>query len=379
MVYASTLDELREKEKEIEKDLHDGILAETKNTTLNELFDLWCTLKRGLKDNTFQNYKYMYNLFVSPGIGKYKISMIKKSDIRMFYNSLIDGKCMKVSTLETIHGILHQVFTLAVEDGFIRLNPTENLLKELKQAHNLGREKRKALTIPEQTLFINYLKKSPMYRHWYPIFAVMLGTGMRVGEVVGLRWCDIDLEEGIIDVNHTLVYYSRGPKTGCGFAINSPKTPSSKRIIPMLDEVKAAFIKEREFQKENGLSCTVSIDGYTDFIFINRFGQAQHQGTLNKAIRRIARDCNDEIIESHKGKDTPVLLPHFSCHILRHTFTTRMVESGTNVKIVQEILGHSDIATTLDIYTDITKDMKVKSFRELETSFKNFGISGTAI
>ena len=207
----------------------------------------------------------------------------------------------------------------------------------------------------------------------------MLGTGMRVGEVTGLRWCDIDLEKGSIDINHTLVYYNRGNGNGCEFGINTPKTRNSKREIPMMDIVKEAFLEEQEFQKENGISCRVSIEGYTDFIFVNRFGDAQHQGTLNKALRRIIRDCNDQVFDSPATKSERVLLPHFSCHHLRHTFTTRLIEAGTNVKVVQEILGHADISTTLDIYADVTEDTKVKTFRELENTFKSIGICGTPI
>ena len=359
-VYALSLEELREKEQQVARDLSDGIRAETKNTTLNDLFELWCTLKRGLKDNTFQNYKYMYNLFVRDGLGKSRVSMIKKSDIRRFYNTLIDGKYLKVATLETVHGILHQVFRLAVEDGYVRQNPTENMMREMKQAHNLGRPKRKALTVSEQSLFVDFLRRSPQYRHWYPVFAVMLGTGLRVGEVVGLRWCDIDLERGIIDINHTLVYYNHGTGNGCSFGINTPKTKGSNRMVPMMDTVKDAFLEEREFQRENGISCRASIEGYSDFIFINRFGDTQHQGTLNKALARIIRDCNDA--EFLKSEDPPVLLPNFSSHNLRHTFATRLCESGMNIKLIQDILGHSDISTTIDIYTHVTGDMRSQAY-----------------
>ena len=89
----------------------------------------------------------------------------------------------------------------------------------------------------------------------------------------------------------------------------------------MLDYVKAAFLEEKQLQEAFGIHCKVTIDGYTDFIFVNRFGAAQHQGTLNKALRRIIRDCNEEQLKK-TGKE-PVLLPRFSCHSLRHTFTTR--------------------------------------------------------
>ena len=84
---------------------------------------------------------------------------------------------------------------------------------------------------------VHFLKTHPVYEHWYPVFAVIIGTGLRVGEVTGLRWCDIDMESGMIDVNHTLVYYdhrTEGSKSGCYFNVNTTKTPASMRQVPML-------------------------------------------------------------------------------------------------------------------------------------------------
>lgn len=101
----------------------------------------------------------------------------------------------------------------------------------------------------------------------------------------------------------------------------------------------------------------------------NRFGQPQHQSTLNKAIRRIIRDCNDE--QFLKTENPEVLLPHFSCHSLRHTFTTRMCEAGVNIKVIQDTLGHKDITTTLNIYTDVTKELKKTEFEGLDKYFDN--------
>ena len=371
-VYASTLEELREKEEAAIRDKQDGIKTETRRVTVNDVFELWCDLKRGLKDNTFQNYKYMYNMFVRPSFGKLRIASVKKSDVKRFYNTLADEKILTIATIDNVHTVLHQVFDLAVDDNYIRSNPTDHMLKELKQSHNFETEKRKALTIAEQQLFVDFLKKHPQYNHWYPVFAVMLGTGMRVGEIVGLRWCDIDLEKGIISVNHTLVYYNHGDGKGCSFSINTPKTRAGERTIPMLDFVKEAFLLEKKYQEETGLDCKATVDCYTDFIFVNRFGDVQHQGTLNKAIRRIIRDCNDEVLL--RDEDDPVLLPKFSCHSLRHTFTTRLCESGVNVKVIQDVLGHADISTTMDIYVDVTKDMKQKEFNVLGEYFGNMAV-----
>ena len=137
----------------------------------------------------------------------------------------------------------------------------------------------------------------------------------------------------------------------------------------MLSFVKEAIIMEKERQELLDLHCIATIDGYTDFIFINRFGNPQHQGTLNKAIRRIIRDCNDE--QFLKNENPEVLLPHFSCHSLRHTFTTRMCEAGVNVKVIQDTLGHKDISTTLNIYTDVTKELRQSEFEALDSYFKS--------
>lgn len=356
-VYGRTLEELREKEQKVLRDKSDGIKTNAQNVTLNDIFDLWVNIKRGLKDNTFQNYIYMYEQFVRDYLGTVKITKLKRSDIRRFYNYLIDERGLKVSSVDNIHTVLHQVVALAVEDEYLRTNVSDNALKELKQSRNLYTEKKRSLTTQEQKIFLDYLKKNPMYQHWYPIFSLMLGTGLRVGEATGLRWEDVDFENNIISINHTLVYYNHS-KGGCYFGINTPKTRAGERTIPMIDSVREALLQEKENQIMQGIECKVTVDGFTNFIFINRFGNVQHQGTLNKALRRIIRDCNQDILDNANNSQIEVLLPRFSCHILRHTFTTRLCESGINIKVIQSVLGHADISTTLDIYADVTKDLK---------------------
>lgn len=366
-IYAKTLDELREKEIDVLRDALDGIRADKNDLTINDLYFRWVQLKKGLKANTFQNYKYMYAQFVEPDFGEMHIVDLKRSDVRAFYNQLADAQHVKANTIDNIHTVLHQVLELGVEDEYLRYNPSDNALKELKRAHNNDSEKRKALTVPEADLFEDFLAQEGQYHRWYPIFIIMLWTGMRVGEITGLRWCDIDLEEETISVNHTLVYFDKGGSERCGFAVNTPKTKAGERTIPMLPKVKEAFLMEKAYQEEVGLECNAVVDGYTDFIFINRFGGVQHQGTLNKALRRIIRDCNYEVLD--KEKDNPILLPKFSNHTLRHTFTTRMCEAGVNIKAMQDILGHADAETTLQIYADATKDLKKAEMINFEDYF----------
>ena len=214
--------------------------------------------------------------------------------------------------------------------------------------------------VVEDKLFFDYMLSHPKDTHWYPVFYVMANTGMRVGEITGLRWSDIDLKKGIIRVNHTLVYYNHRDEKGCYFSINTPKTKAGEREIPMTEGVKQAFLMEREFQSQAEISSKSRVDGYDDFIFVNRYGDVQNQGNLNKALRRMMRDCNDEILEKYGADSDPVLLPQFSCHILRHTFATRLCESGANLKFIQSILGHADVSTTMNIYVDVTDALKKK-------------------
>lgn len=365
--YAKTLEDLRDKEKEVTKKILDGIQIENKNITLNDLYYRWLELKRGLKNNTLQNYKYMYEQFVEPDFGNIKIDRLKRTDVRAFYNRLYDERHIKVSTIDSLHTVLHQVLELAVEDDYLRYNPSDNALKELKKAHNMDSTKRKSLTLKEQELFENYLINHE--QRWYPIFYIMLWTGLRAGELTGLRWCDIDLENGLIDINHTLVYYPKGKGLGCGFSVNTPKTLSGRRKVPMTEKVKSAFLMEKKYQEENNIKCTSVIDNYSDFIFVNRFGMLQHYGTLNKALKRIIRDCNYYILESNQKNTNLCLLPKFSNHSLRHTFTTRMCEAGVNVKVMQEILGHADIEVTMNIYAEATKEFTVEEMINLESYF----------
>ena len=164
-VTASTLEELREKEAEIGRDVSDGIRVDSQNVTVNDLFDLWKNLKRGLKDNTYQNYCYMYTQFVSENIGKLPVRKLKRSDVKRFYNMLADDRKLKIATIDNIHTVLHQVLQLAVEDNYVRNNVSDNLLKELKQTHHFEEEHKRALTVPEQELFLEFLKSEKTHYH----------------------------------------------------------------------------------------------------------------------------------------------------------------------------------------------------------------------
>ena len=360
---------LREMEKQIRRDLEDGISTHTANSiTLNELFDTYMSTKE-LKQSTRTNYMYMYKNYVSNVIGKRRIGSIKYSDIKKFYNSLILEKKFKPNSMEIINTILHPVFTMAVRDGYIRTNPSDGVMAEIKKSHNWEKPKRHALTEEQQALFIDFLAESKTYNHWLPLMTVFLGTGCRVGELIGLTWDDCDFTEGIITINHNLVY--RQQDSGkCEMHITTPKTESGKRVVPMFQAVRKALLQEKKEQMRNGFNSTI-IDGYSGFVFTNRCGYVHNPQTINRAIKRIYTACNEQEIERAKKEHRqPVLIPHFSVHNLRHTFCTRFCENETDLKIIQEIMGHSDITTTMNIYNEATKERKQESFARLEGKIK---------
>lgn len=239
---------------------------------------------------------------------------------------------------------------------------------QLKQTHHFEDDHKRALTVPEQELFLEFLAyEKTQYHHWYPIFAVMLGTGMRVGEICGLRWDDIDLENDMIDVNHTLVYYNHATD-GCYFNIHTPKTKAGEWQIPMLQNVRDAFEQEKAYQEYNRMKCKVAVDGFTNFIFINRFGNLQHQGTLNKALRRIIRDCNDR--QLLKGGNNPVLLPNFSCQFPAPYIYYKACRSRGEYQGHPGTLRPQPQDVTLDIYITVTKELKQREFGNFEEKMK---------
>ena len=182
------------------------------------------------------------------------------------------------------------------------------------------------------------------------------------------------MDSGTVTINHTLVYYNHRDERGCYFSINTPKTKAGERVIPMTEGVRNAFLLEKKYQEETGVSCRCSIDGYDDFIFVNRFGDVHHQASLNRVLHRAMRECNLKVLE--KGEKDPVLLPPFSCHVLRHTFATRLAESGANPRTLMELLGHADISTSMTIYVTLSEDFKKKELEAFEKYVSSTDNSG---
>ena len=364
-VYANDLIELRKKEQKIRRDLEDGLdPRRAERITVSQVYDAYMAQKFDLKATTRTNYIYTFDHFVRDSFGKRRLIDIKYTDVKKFYYSLFNERGVSAATVDNVHTQLHPAFQMAVRDGLIRVNPSDGVMNDIKKSNLWVKEKRKALTIPEQKAFMGYLFENHRYYGWKPVITVLIGTGMRIGECLGLRWVDLDFTNRSISVNHNLVH--RKLEDGESFHINTPKTAAGIRTIPMIDQVYEAFLEEYELQQITGF-CTQEIDGFSGFVFTSSSGTVALPCEVNRAIHSVTADYNEEETAKAKkeGRD-PLLLPFFSAHHLRHTFCTRFCENETNLKVIQSIMGHKDIQTTMDIYADCTEEKKTEVIRNME-------------
>ncbi|MBP3197984.1 MAG: site-specific integrase [Butyrivibrio sp.] len=359
VVYATSLVELRELEKQIRMDIDSGIDPNAaKVMTVNDAFDRYISRKYDLKPTTKSNYQFNYEHFIRDGFGKEKIGKIRYSDVKKFYYDLMKERGIKPRTLDGINTVLHSTFKMAVRDEIIRSNPAEGVMAEIKKSDFWVKTRKCGLTVLEQKELVAYMQDSHQFKGWVPVITVLLGTGMRIGECLGLRWEDIDLDKRLISVNHNLVDYQDRDIKKQVRKIQTTKTRAGVRMIPMIDEVYEAFITEFELQSAIGF-CEEEIDGYSGFIFTTTDQKLMSRSAVNNAIHRIVRIHNEEEEKKAKAEGRePILIPQFSAHQLRHTFCTRFCENETNLKVIQSIMGHSDITTTMDIYADATPEKK---------------------
>lgn len=354
-------------ENEIDRASFAGVnIYDAERTTLNQCFDRYIESKCELRQSTRSNYIYMYNKYVRGGLGRHVLADLKYSTIIDFYKELIFKNGFKPNSMEIIHTILYPIFTRAVRDGLLRCNPADGAMREikgLKEWRNVA--KRQALTKAQQEAFMKFVENSKTYKKWANAFTVLFWTGLRIGEFAGLTWDDCDFKKDVISVNRTLLY--RPTKDGRSeYKISEPKTKSSTRVVPMLEPVRKALLAERARQEKQGTAGMV-IDGYSNWVFTNRYGLVMRPSSINRAIDRIVAEYNKEEMEKAEAEDrAPELLPEFSAHTMRHTFCTRMCEVEPRVKIIQTIMGHSDISTTMDIYHTVTEELKMESFEGLD-------------
>lgn len=364
-VYALTLGELREKEEEIQADIREGIDSRAAGTTtVNDVYDKWIKGRTGLRGQTLATYKRSYKTHIRNTIGKQRIAQMKYSDIKGYFISLAKEKGYKKQYISNMKTVLTQVFEMAERDGIIRKNPCDMAFRDACKECYSGQTKRRSLTIQEQTAFLEYIDNHPIFDRWTPIFTFLFGTGCRVGEAIGLRWDDCDFKAGIITVRRTASYYSTDGK--CAWDIHEPKTEAGTRTIPMLKEVKEALLVEKKHQEIWGIE-QPEVDGYTDFVFVTTRNTLYTANQFNKVIERVCRYYNEdeEVLAVDEDRE-PLLIERFSVHNIRHTFASRLCENVTNLKAIQEIMGHADIETTMNVYADATAESKRQSMENLE-------------
>ncbi len=352
---------LRELEQHILKDSLDGIVYNTKQT-LNDRWDSNIET-RTLKESTRNNYIYMYDLHVRNSIGQLPIKDVTYTVLKTFYKDLVK-EGFKLVSIETYSTMLGPVFKTAQKDGLIRLNPNEGIMAELKKSCDWDKNIRHGLTKSQTKRFLSYVENSK-YAMWHNLFICLFGTGCRIGEFIGLRWQDIHWKENYIDINHNLTY-RRQSNGKMEFHVSTTKTKNANRKIPMLNAIKTALKKEHTRQTKEGF-CEKTIDGYSGFIWRSSGLNPYCPTGINDGIRNAVKDYNEE--EKLKAKEEnrkPELLPTFSAHWCRHTFCMRLCENETDLKLIQEIMGHANIATTMDIYNECNLERKIESFKNLD-------------
>lgn len=335
-VYASSLQELREKEEQVNKDLLDGIDSASAKMTLNELFSVRMNLKKDLRENTRTNYLRMWKSNVeSSSIGNRKICDLKQIHIKTFYTELSKAG-MKKNSIKLIHNLIFSALELAVDSDFIRKNPAKDCMKEIKSDAS---EKVPLNETEIQNLF-EFCKNSTVYSCHIPFLTIAIESCMRIGELTGLTWQDVDLKNRTINVNHQLIYKNYGD--GCKFHISKPKTEAGCRIIPMTQAVHDAFLEIKKINMLLGRRCTVNVEGYDNFIFLSGSGSPLAVNAVNSFLLNIEKAYNKEHLENK--------LPHLSAHVLRHTGCTLFATAGMELKALQDLMGHKDAQVTLNVY-----------------------------
>ena len=334
---------LREKEKLIHRDLEDDIVPCGGEMTVLDLVKKYVSQKTGVKHNTEANYNFVINIIKKEDFGKKRIDKVKLSDAKGWLIKLqSDGR--GYSTIHSVRGVVRPAFQMAVDDDLIRKNPFEFQLATVVVNDSVTRE---ALTRKQERAFLKFVKEDKHFSRYYEGIYILFKTGLRISEFVGLTIADIDLKNGVIDVNHQLQR-----KRNMEYVIEETKTECGTRLVPMTDEVKKCFCKIIENRKKP--KTEPMIDGKVGFLYLDKNDMPMVALHWEKYFQHICEKYN-KIYKAEMPKVTP--------HVCRHTFCSNMAKSGMNPKTLQKIMGHSDIGVTLNTYThvgfeDIQKEMK---------------------
>ena len=327
---------LREKEKELEQNLFNGLVSDGANMTVLELVEKYLSLKTGVRHNTEANYKFVVNIIKKEAFGKKRIDKVKESDAKGWLIKLQDDG-RGYSTIHTVRGVVRPAFQMAVKDDLIRKNPFEFQLATVVVNDSVTRE---AVSRADERRFLNFVKEDPHYCRYYEGMFILFNTGLRISEFVGLTMSDIDFENMKINVTHQLQR-----KRDLEYIIEDTKTACGTRQVPMTEEVAECFrriIANRPHYKVEPI-----IDGYAGFLYLDKDNNPMVALHWEKYFQHALEKFNS-IYKDELPKITP--------HVCRHTFCSNMAKAGMNPKTLQYIMGHADIGVTLNTYTHLSFD-----------------------
>lgn len=344
-VYASTVAECRDKEIELREQIKSGLYIENRNITLDKYYEEWKAARKGIvKGNTALGAESRYKNHIKPVLGSRKLNEIERREIVKLQNDL--AKQQKSSSVNAIIVQLKAILNDAVRDGIISRNPAAGikLLKDVEKA--AAETYHRALTVEEQTQFMNEAKSEWLYE----LLALLLCTGMRVGEATALTWQDIDYKCNVIHVTKTISRTADG-----AYTVGTPKSKSGIRDIPLNDAIKSILKSQKDKQ---GLMHG-NIIQLTQPVFENLYGGMVYNASVNKSITDTLKRIN---------KDR-VIIDHFSAHALRDTFATRYIEQGGSPQVLKTILGHNSLAMTMDLYSHVLPNTKQKEMDSIKIAF----------
>ena len=300
-----------------------------------------------MKPSTFDRYYGIYNNYVlnSP-IGKRKLIDLRTIDFQKYYTVLLKEKA--VSNVKSINRYISTCINEAVRQGYINKNYTVNVrLPKTEESETIN-----VLSIQDQRKFIEYIKNNDVELKNF--FILALGTGMRQGEIMGLKWNDINFKTKTITITRSLkkvTFINADGSRRSEYIEQTPKTKSSIREIPISESVLKCLKDQEKIQKLNKLYIDNSLYINSDYVFTDKIGNTIDKNKPNRHFRAILE----------KLDITPIKF-----HSLRHTFATRLFEKNIPVKTVQSLLGHKDINTTMNIYTHVMKEQKEKAINILD-------------
>ena len=325
---------LREKIKQIQKDLNSNITPDGGNFTVLELVEKYISQKTGVRHNTRSNYNFVVNVIKKEAFGQKRIDKIKVSDAKEWLIKMqqIDGR--GYSSIHTIRGVVRPAFQMAVDDDLLVKNPFEFQLNTVVVNDSVTRE---AITRQQERDFLEFVKNDKHFCKYYDGIYILFKTGLRISEFVGLTKKNLDFENSRIIVDHQL-QRTRDMK----YIIEDTKTESGERMVPMTPEVKECF--QRILTNRKKPKVEPMVEGYSGFLFLDKNNNPMVALHWEKYFQHIREKYN---------KIYKVQMPVVTPHVARHTFCSNMAKSGMNPKTLQYIMGHSEIGVTLNTYTHL--------------------------